>query len=170
VAPPTVPDEQAITRNGGKGKFAMAEMSAQARSRLIGQVVQTVHKRLGAAKATRALVFVRLFFANGPASDRRGATAADHAGGALSLWRSLQQRQPGRASVRAYTPEASADGWESPHSIIEIVNDDMPFLVDSVTAEINRNDAEVHLVIHPIVSVRRDANGKLLDLEEASPP
>src|SRR3546814_3513147 len=40
----------------------------------------------------------------------------------------------------------------------------MPFLVDSVTAEINRHEAEVLLVIHPIISLRRDAKGKLVEL------
>src|SRR5690606_31555336 len=40
--------------------------------------------------------------------------------------------------------------------IVEVVNDDMPFLVDSVTAELNRRGYTVHLVIHPIMPVRRD--------------
>ena len=144
----------------------MADKSAQARSRLVGQVVQAVQKRLSAAKAQRAEGFVRQFFANVPPSDLRGTTAQNLAGGALALWDSLQQRTPGKASVRGYNPDADKDGWESPHSIIEIINDDMPFLVDSVTAELNRNEAEVHLVIHPIVSLRRDAKGKLVDLAQ----
>jgi len=147
----------------------MAEKSAQARSRLIGQVIQAVHKRLSAAKAKRAEAFVRQFFANVPPSDLRGETVENLAGGALALWENLQQRAPGKASVRAYNPDGARDGWESPHSVIEIINDDMPFLVDSVTAEINRNEAEVHLVIHPIVSLRRDPKGKLLELAEVKP-
>src|SRR3546814_3632228 len=70
----------------------------------------------------------------------------------------------GKNRVRAYMPDPARDGWESPHSVIEIINDDMPFLVDSVTAEINRHEAEVLLVIHPIISLRRDAKGKLVEL------
>ncbi len=142
----------------------MADKSAQARSRLIGQVVQAVGKRLSAAKAKRAEVFVRQFYANVPPSDLRGESADNLAGGALALWDSLQQRTPGKASLRAYNPDPETDGWESSHSIIEIINDDMPFLVDSVTAEINRNDIEVRLIIHPVFSLRRDAKGKLLEL------
>ena len=145
----------------------MADKSAQTRSRLIGQVVQAAQKRLPAAKAQRAEPFLRQFFANVPPSDLRGDSADNLAGGALALWQWLQQRTPGKASVRAYNPDPARDGWESPHSVIEIINDDMPFLVDSVTAEINRNDAEVLLVIHPIITLRRDAKGKLVEL--ASP-
>jgi glutamate dehydrogenase len=142
----------------------MADKSAQARSRLIGQVVQAAKKRLSAARAERAEPFLRQFFANVPPSDLRGGTVDDLAGGALALWERLQQRAPGKASVRAYNPDPAKDGWESPHSVIEIINDDMPFLVDSVTAEINRSEAEVLLVIHPIITLRRDAKGKLVEL------
>ncbi|WP_299623200.1 NAD-glutamate dehydrogenase [Pelagibius sp.] len=145
----------------------MADNSAQARSRLISQVSQAVRKRLGAAKSKNAEVFVRQLFAHVPPSDLRGETAANLAGGALALWKRMQQRVPGEASVRVYNPDPKKDGWESAHSVIEIINDDMPFLVDSVTAEINRRDAEVHLVIHPIMALRRNEKGKLLQLAEA---
>ncbi|MGF1628848.1 MAG: NAD-glutamate dehydrogenase [Kiloniellaceae bacterium] len=148
----------------------MADKSAQTRSRLIGQVVQVLHKRLPAARAKRAEVFVRQFFANVPPTDLRGGTVGNLAGGALALWERLQQRLPGKASLRAYNPDLDRDGWESPHSVIEIINDDMPFLVDSVTAEINRNDAEVHLVIHPIITLRRDAKGKLIEIADQKAP
>ncbi|MEQ8357530.1 MAG: NAD-glutamate dehydrogenase [Kiloniellaceae bacterium] len=145
----------------------MADKSAQARSRLIGQIVQAVGKRLTAAKAKRAEVFVRQFFANVPPDDLRGESADNLAGGALALWDSLQMRRPGKASLRVYNPDPDKDGWESPHSIVEIINDDMPFLVDSVAAEINRVEAEVRLVIHPIINLRRDDKGKLLELADS---
>src|SRR5258708_19653147 len=74
-------------------------------------------------------------------------------------------RQPGTAKVRVYTPKRAEHGWESRHTVVEIVNDDMPFLVDSITAEINRRDLAVHLVIHPVVSVQRD-KGALKGLAE----
>ena len=144
----------------------MADKSAQARSRLIGQIVQAAAKRLTAAKAKRAEAFIRQFYANVPPSDLRGESVQDLAGSVLALWERLQQRSPGKASVRAYNPDPDRDGWGCAHSIIEIINDDMPFLVDSVTAEINRHDAEVRLVIHPIINLRRDDKGKLLDLLE----
>src|SRR3546814_221392 len=135
-----------------------------ARSGLLGQVVQVSRTSLPANRAQRAGPFLRQFFANVPPSDLRGGTPDNLAGGALALGQGLQQRTPGKASVRAYNPDPTKDGWESQHSVIEIINDDMPFLVDSVTAEISRHEAEVLLVIHPVVTLRRDAKGKLLEL------
>ncbi|HEY5310537.1 MAG TPA: NAD-glutamate dehydrogenase, partial [Casimicrobiaceae bacterium] len=55
-------------------------------------------------------------------------------------------------------------GWQSTHTIIEIVNDDMPFLVDSVTMEVNRHGLTLHLIIHPLVPVERELDGTLARL------
>ena len=52
------------------------------------------------------------------------------------------------------SPSLAEDGWASRHSVIEIVNDDMPFLVDSTTMEINRQGLTLHLIVHPIFAVR----------------
>ena len=48
--------------------------------------------------------------------------------------------------------------------MVEIVNDDMPFLVDSVSIELNRHRLGIHLIIHPVLAVRRDAAGRVQDL------
>ena len=86
----------------------------------------------------------------------------------MSLWRFAERRQPGHAKVRVYNPDLAADGWSSPHTIVEIVNDDMPFLVDSVSLAINASSRIVHLVIHPILTVTRDPKGRLGELGDAA--
>ncbi|MEI5528348.1 hypothetical protein WB388_48245, partial [Streptomyces brasiliscabiei] len=55
------------------------------------------------------------------------------------------------------------------HSVVEVVTDDMPFLVDSVTNELTRQGRGIHLVIHPQVVVRRDVTGKLIEVLKAPP-
>ena len=54
-------------------------------------------------------------------------------------------------------------GWGCPHTVIQIVNDDMPFLVDSVTAALNSRGYGVRLLIHPVIGVKRDAKGKIVE-------
>ncbi|MFX8786199.1 hypothetical protein ABTM90_20465, partial [Acinetobacter baumannii] len=65
-----------------------------------------------------------------------------------------------------YNPRLAEHGWASTHTVVEIVNDDMPFLVDSITAELNRRDISVHLVVHPVLRVARDQAGALAGLAE----
>ena len=73
-------------------------------------------------------------------------------------------REPGKAKVRAWTPQG-AGGATSPFSIVEIVTDDMPFLVDSVTAEISRSGRAIQLVAHPLLAVTR-IDGNLQEVHD----
>ena len=105
--------------------------------------------------------FVAALYEHAPPTDVAERSPADLYAGALALWHFAALRRPGEARVRVYNPAPAPDGWASPHTIVEIVNDDMPFLVDSATAAINGRGGVVRLVIHPVVAVARDAAGKL---------
>jgi glutamate dehydrogenase len=63
-----------------------------------------------------------------------------------------------------YTPSLEEHGWESPHTVVETVMQDMPFLVDSVSMEVNRHGRAIHLVIRPIMRIQRDEQGRLLSV------
>ena len=82
------------------------------------------------------------------------------------MWNLAQDRAPGEVKVHVYNPEPERDGWESPHTVIEVVSDDMPFIVDSVTMELARGSYGIDLVIHPVIRVRRDDDGQLLEVLE----
>jgi glutamate dehydrogenase len=109
--------------------------------------------------------FIAVLYEHVPPSDVAARSPSDLYGAALALWRFASRREPGRAQVRVYNPDPARDGWSSPHTIVEIVNDDMPFLVDSVTAAINDGGREVRLVIHPVLSVARDEKGGRIGLD-----
>ena len=83
--------------------------------------------------------------------------------GALASHRELAASRPqGTAAVRVVTPTSAESGWSAAgRSVVEVVTDDMPFLVDSVTMELNRLGHTVHSVVHPQFSVDRDITGVL---------
>jgi len=88
---------------------------------------------------------------------------------AANAWSLLAVRKPGVPKIRleAFDPA----GHERPRndSVLEIVNDDMPFLVDSVLAELAERGIEVRFVAHPVLSVVRDAAGRLTAFKGAKP-
>src|SRR5690606_11646044 len=100
---------------------------------LLGRILAALPRTRSAQAAAGLATFARGLYANVPEDDLADARPADLAGAARALFGFAAERRPGRAKVRIYNPEAARDGWESPHSVVEIVNDDMPFLVDSVT-------------------------------------
>ena len=74
------------------------------------------------------------------------------------------ERPTGSTLVRVHTSRSEAEGWRAPRSLVQIITDDMPFLVTSVTAELTRQGRAIHLVIHPQLHVRRDPTGHLLEV------
>ncbi|MDO9498420.1 MAG: NAD-glutamate dehydrogenase, partial [Nocardioides sp.] len=83
-------------------------------------------------------------------------------GALASHYKLARERPQGTARVRAFTPTLSEHGWSAGgHSVVEVVVDDMPFLVDSLTMELSRQLRGVHLVIHPRYDVVRDITGAL---------
>ena len=108
--------------------------------------------------------FARRLFGRVADKDLAAASVEQRAAVALGLLAFARRRLPGIAKVRVFNPTDDSDGFESRHSIVHIVNDDMPFLVDSVANELNRREINVHLLAHPVLGVRRDLDGDLLDL------
>ncbi len=123
---------------------------------LVERVVGLLHDRLEPDRWDEAERFVRRYYETVPPEDLADRSAGDLYGAALSHWSFAQVRSAGRPKVRVYNPTLEDHGWQSAHTIVEVVNDDMPFLVDSVSAELNRHDLMVHLIIHPVFGVTRD--------------
>jgi glutamate dehydrogenase len=75
-------------------------------------------------------------------------------------------RAPGAAGVHVHTPTVHDDGWSAGgHTVVEVVTDDMPFLVDSVVMELSRQHHDVRLVVHPRFDVVRDDSGALSEVK-----
>ncbi|WP_246015842.1 NAD-glutamate dehydrogenase domain-containing protein, partial [Azospirillum griseum] len=132
----------------------------------LGRVTALVRERIEREGAATVEWFVRQFYANVPPADLANTPDEQLYGAALAMWQAARRRPAGTATVRVYTPRVEQAGWHAQRTIVEIVNDDMPFLVDSVTAELNRRGLTVHLVIHPVLPILRNAAGDITSLFE----
>src|SRR5205809_2947374 len=108
--------------------------------------------------------FARLYYAEVDPEELAARAPLDLKGAAAAHLGFGRKFTAGQARIRAYNPVSGQHGWQSTHTAIEIVNDDMPFLVDSVTMEVNRQGLTLHLLIHPVQRALRDANGELLSI------
>jgi glutamate dehydrogenase len=131
---------------------------------VIDEVVSLANERLGGERAREVATFVQLFYSGVPTRDLDAADAVGLYGAAMASWHLARQRAVGSPNVRVYTPDLEQHGWSSPHTVVDIVTDDMPFLVDSVSMCLSHRDLGIHLVVHPMMDVRRDAGGQLVDV------
>src|SRR6516165_7745958 len=131
----------------------MAWRDDKARATLIRDAAGSVQP----GKAPRT--FAELLFGYTNVEDLANCDASSLAFLAEQAWEHVQQRTAGSADIRVVNP-MMPDGREI--SVLEVLNDNMPFLFDSTMAELAEQSIEVTLVTHPIIAVERDDRGKLL--------
>ena len=132
-----------------------------AKDDLLDRVVDRVRELLPEDRAPQAEEFIRRYYSWIPREDLADRSPVDLFGAAVSHLGFAHQRGPGEAKVRVYNPRFEEHGWQSTHTVLEIVTDDMPFLVDSVRMEVNNRGYAVHLMLHPIMKVRRGGEGHI---------
>jgi glutamate dehydrogenase len=131
---------------------------------LIDEVCSRVRELLADDGADHAEAFVRQFYRWVSPDDIAERDALDLYGLAIGQLGLARERRPGETKLRVYNPLFETHGWQSTHTAVEIVTDDKPFLIDSISMELNRRGYGVHLIIHPVMQVRRDDEGRLQEV------
>jgi len=132
-----------------------------ARARVINKILKYATKHARKIDRPRLPLFVRQYYAHLAIVELEDADPENLAKLALHHLKGAFKRKRNIPLVRVFNPAAEKDGWLGGHTVIEIISDDMPFLVDSVTAEVNRRGYGVHLAVHPVLHVRRTKTGQL---------
>ncbi len=77
-------------------------------------------------------------------------------------WELAQDRTTGSPKLKIYSSTGVSDGPRI--TIIDIVSDDLAFLIDSVVAEVNKNNFLIDLLLHPMLNIEYDAKGNITDV------
>ncbi|MEO5851284.1 MAG: NAD-glutamate dehydrogenase [Nocardioides sp.] len=129
-------------------------------------------KGTGGPPAEDASGLLKAYFRHVAPEDVCDRSEVDLYGALASQFKLAHSRPQGTARVRVFTPTVPEHGWSaSAHTVVEVVTDDMPFLVDSMTMALAGDEHSVHVVIHPLFEVVRDVAGELRDVRvgEESP-
>ena len=122
-------------------------------------------KGAGSPPGETAVQLLKIFYRHVAPEDITDRSEVDLYGGAMSQYKLAASRPQGTANIHVFTPTVSEHGWSaSGHTVVEVVTDDMPFLVDSVTMELTEQGRDVHMVVHPQLLVRRDITGELQEI------
>jgi glutamate dehydrogenase len=128
-------------------------------------ILELLQTSTPAPKLAEAQNFAKALFARTPAEELAEKPSTSWAGMVSYLMKFWRERRNHELKVRVYNPTMEDHGWESTRTVVEVINDDMPFLVDSASIAIQNCKLLSHLVIHPVLSVSRDAGGHLLSFE-----
>ncbi len=79
----------------------------------------------------------------------------------------IDARSPGSPAIRVFNPNEECCGYSAPGTVVQVVSDDGPFLVDSITAVVGRSGAGVVRHLHPVIGTVRDTEGRLVEITKA---
>ncbi|HEY4127342.1 MAG TPA: NAD-glutamate dehydrogenase domain-containing protein, partial [Gammaproteobacteria bacterium] len=142
----------------------MPQRKSPPKDKHLEKVIALAQKQPSAAQLE---MFIRQYYDDIAEEDILAHSPEDLFGAALSHFEFGAKRARGETKVRVFNATEKKDGWKSAHTIIEMVNDDMPFLVDTTTMTLNRLGVGIHLTVHPIYNVKRDARGAIADISVA---
>src|SRR5690242_350432 len=126
------------------------------------RLIERANDALGALDPNVPRNFLPDLYGRAAADDLAGCPPDMLAQLGRDSWHFLRTRRPGVPKIRFQTVQhVEADDQLRPVSVIDIVTDDMPFLVDSVLSELSENGLDLRLVVHPVFTVQRDPEGHL---------
>src|SRR5690606_27675151 len=120
--------------------------------------------KLPADQARQMSTFAQAFFETIPLEEIRSRRVSDVYSAIIASWQFVQEHQPDQPKVRVFNPTLDNHGWQSTHTVVVVLHPNIPFLMDSVRMALNRQDLTVHTILHGILCVERDAQGKLNNL------
>ena len=130
-----------------------------AKSDLIGRAIAEAERSVDDLPDVGA--FIQSYYRHVSDEGLVGRDPVDVFGAAVSQRRLADERPVGTAKIRVFNPSLDVHGWTSPHTVVEVVTDDMPFLVDSITSTLAQDGISLHLVVHPQFTVQRSLTGEL---------
>jgi glutamate dehydrogenase len=115
------------------------------------------------AQAQRIKLFAGLYYDAAPVADLNARNPDDLYGATVSCWQFIQENNITQPKVRVFNPDFEAHGWQSTHTVIEVLAKEMPFLIDSVRLELNRRQMSIHAVHSCVAHIERDTKHKKKD-------
>ena len=111
-------------------------------------------------QAQRIKLFADLYYDGAPSADVDARNTEDLYGATVSCWQFIQKNNIAKPKIRVFNPDVESHGWQSTHTVIEVLAKEMPFLIDSVRIEVNRREMSIHSINSCVVHVDRDAQFK----------
>ncbi|RUO34945.1 NAD-glutamate dehydrogenase [Aliidiomarina soli] len=132
---------------------------------LLEKVSEIIRKKMPSETAATVDMFARRLYRTISSGDLKDRDESNMYGAVVGLWHSFAKYvSNSKATIKVYNPEVSKHGWESPHTIIEIIQTDMPFMVDSVRMVLNRLGITSHLLLHTPLAHKRDKKGRITEI------
>lgn len=128
---------------------------------------QYMRREITDASVEQLILFAQHYFSFSAFEEIANTSVENLYGAVLSHWNLFLELPDGKEKIHIYNPSVEEHGWQSSHTVIEVVLPDRAFILQSITMEINCYGFVNQLVLHPVYWVQRDKAGKLQKISKA---
>lgn len=146
-----------------QGEYEMSQ-ETELKSELIEKLDALIYEKIPKPRAELVSQFSHFFFSGASMEDLASRHLTDLYGMVLSHWHLINQRKPGTPSILIDNPNYEQHGWQTPHTVVALSTDNMPFLVDSIRMELNRYGFITYFVLHLSMNVVRDKENQVIKI------
>ncbi len=136
-------------------------VAADSKATFDDQLKAAINGRLKGKQATAVQAFAEVYYEQYPLDELDGRRVSDVYGSVFGWWNFCEVLPAGQSNVRVFNPNLEEDGWLCGHTVVAVLQRDMPFLVDSIRMEINSRNIAIHSVTSTVINVARDDKQKL---------
>ncbi|KDE39181.1 NAD-specific glutamate dehydrogenase, large form [Nitrincola lacisaponensis] len=140
---------------------------AESKETLLERLKTEIRKRLPDNKSELLNQFVDSYYRNTPEMDLQKWRPDDLLGATLHMWEFVQDASVSTPRVKVFNPDFERHGWQSTHTVIAVVSEDRPFIIDSLRMELNRQDVSIHAINNVVLSTQRNNKGLLTGLNKS---
>ncbi|WP_020681623.1 NAD-glutamate dehydrogenase [Marinobacterium rhizophilum] len=148
----------------------MYDVTESPKGELLKQLSEQFNDRLDETMAAAVCNFARQYYRATLQAELVTGQPENLYGVTLSVWQFIQELNGAGPKVRVFNPDFERHGWHSKHTVIEILNPDMPFLVDSIRMELIRQELSIHALHNAVLRVVRDPAGVLVNVAQPDEP
>lgn len=147
----------------------MARRLEEERDELVKKIISQIEKKTSEEEAKVLSYFAKQYYLSASPADLLELNEVDLYGALLAHWHFIHRREVGETKVHVYNPQFEQNGWQSTHTVIEIISDYKPFLVESIRMILNRRGLNIHLIMYSgKLHVERDSEGNIVTLHEVT--
>ena len=132
---------------------------------LLDDISLIAKQKLSINESDDFITFLNKYYQNVSIEDLKERDLNDLFGAAISHWRLGYNREATETKIAVFNPSLEHHGWQTPHTVIQIVISDMPFLIDTIKMEIDKLGYEVHYLINLAgIKIKRNTAGDIADI------
>ena len=138
----------------------MKVVDTRSKSQFLESINVAIKEKLPSAEAKDLIAFADEFFLSSFVGEFEGRRVSDILGLLVSARKFIQHYDGKIAKVSVFDPNLEEHGWQSSHTILMVMQNNMPFIVDSMRMTLAAREVKTHTIQYASFHIDRDKNGK----------